>query len=160
MASTRRETRVQLEVGAERRRRRERRTLGREGERPRGPFGGLPVSEVVILLGLIALVAGFIDGGGPAVIAGIVLCALGVVEITAREHFAGYRSHTALLAAIPAIAVEAAVVLAFGEPRQRALLLLAAVPVFAVLFWWLRRRFLRARQARIARESVPRAPAG
>jgi hypothetical protein len=32
--------------------------------------------------------------------------------------------------------------------------------VFAVLFWWLRRRFLRARQARIARESVPRAPAG
>jgi len=48
-------------------------------------------------------------------------------------------------------------VLAFGEPKQRALLLLAVVPVFAILFWLLRRRFLTARQRRVARLARPRA---
>jgi hypothetical protein len=68
-----------------------------------------------------------------------------------------------LLSAIPAIALEAGVVAAFGEPHQRALLLAVALPVFAILFFVLRRRFASARQARIARSarpSVPRAGAG
>jgi hypothetical protein len=60
-----------------------------------------------------------------------------------------------LLAAIPAVAVEAAIVVVFGEPRQRVLLLLAVVPVFGVLFWMLRRRFAVARQARVARPPTP-----
>ncbi len=149
---------MRLEVDAERAQRRARRQPGREGERPESPFGGLPVSEIAILLGFIALVVGFIDGGGLAVIVGIIVCTLGVVEITAREHFSGYRSHAALLAAIPAIALEAGVVAAFGEPRQRVLLLAVAVPVFAVVFWLLRRRFLVARQARMARGPSPRVP--
>ncbi len=126
------------------------RVLGREGERPESPFGGLPISELAILVGLIASVIGFIQGGGPALIVGLIVCALGVIEVTAREHFSGYRSHTALLAAIPSVALEAGVVLAF-KPSQRAVLVLAVVPVFAGLFWWLRRRFLIARQARVAR---------
>lgn len=126
------------------------RVLGREGERPESPFGGLPISELAILVGLIASVIGFIQGGGPALVVGLIVCALGVIEVTAREHFSGYRSHTALLAAIPSVALEAGVVLAF-KPSQRAVLVLAVVPVFAGLFWWLRRRFLIARQARVAR---------
>jgi hypothetical protein len=150
--------RAEREVRAERERAQGRRQLGRVGERPPSPFGGLPVSELVILVGIIAAVVGFVDGGGAPLIAGLVLCALGVFEITAREHFAGYRSHTALLAALPAVALEAALVAAFGEPKQRALLLLAVVPVFAVLFWLLRRRFLAARQARVARPPAPKAP--
>ena len=141
---------------AERQRRRAGRQLGREGERPESPFGGLPISELAILLGFIALVVGFINGGGPALVVGLVVCALGVLEITAREHFSGYRSHTALLAAIPAVAIEAGLVLVFGEPHQRALLLVVAVPVFAILFWVLRRRFQVARQARVVRPPSPR----
>jgi hypothetical protein len=143
---------------ADRRRQRGQRQLGREGQRPEGPFGGLPVSEVAILLGIIGAVFGFINGGGPALVVGLVVCALGVCEITAREHFSGFRSHTALLAAIPAVALEATLVAIFGEPKPRALLLLVVVPVFALLFWLLRRRFLTARQARVARSargSVP-----
>lgn len=158
MPSTRREARVEREIADERLRRRGERQLGREGERPRGPFGGLPVSEGAILFGFIAVVVGFIRGGGATLIVGVVVCALGVVEITAREHFSGYRSHAALLAAIPAVAAEAAIVLAFGEPHQRLLLLVVVVPVFAILFWLLRRRFLTARQARIARPPIPRRP--
>jgi hypothetical protein len=149
--STRRETRADREARAERERKRGQRQLGREGERPESPFGGLPVSELAILVGIIAAVVGFLDGGGAPLVVGLILCALGVVEITAREHFSGYRSHTALLAALPAVALEVALVVALGEPKQRALLLLAVVPVFAVLFWLLRRKFLAARQARVAR---------
>ena len=138
---------------AERRRRRGRRQLGREGERPESPFGGLPVSEVAILAGMAGAVIGFLNGGGPALVVGLIVCALGVCEITAREHFSGYRSHTALLAGIPAVATEAGLVALFGEPTQRGLLLVVVVPVFSILFWLLRRRFLSARQARVARSA-------
>jgi hypothetical protein len=154
--STRRDARAERAVQLERERKRGQRQLGREGERPESPFGGLPVSELAILAGLIAAAVGFIRGGGPALFVGVGVCALGVIEITAREHFAGYRSHTALLAAIPAVAVEAGLVLTLGEPKQGGLLLLAVVPVFAVLFWLLRRKFLAARQARVARPRAPR----
>ena len=37
------------------------------------------------------------------------------------------------------------------KPSQRALLLLVVVPIFGGLFWLLRKRFLIARQARVAR---------
>ena len=150
MTSGRRDARVERQAQTKQEVRRGGRVLGREGERPEGPFGGLPISELGILLGLIAAVIGFIKGGGPALIVGLIVCALGVIEITAREHFSGYRSHTALLAAIPSVAVEVGIVLAF-KPSQRALLVLVVVPIFAGLFWWLRKRFLTARQARVAR---------
>ena len=39
-----------------------------------------------------------------ALAVGVVVCTLGVLEVTAREHFSGYRSHATLLAAIPAVA--------------------------------------------------------
>ena len=142
-----------LAAEAERRRRRSRRQLGREGTRPEGPFGGLPISELAILAGLIGAVIGFVDGGGPALVVGLIVCGLGVCEITAREHFSGYRSHTALLAGIPAVAAEVGLVAIFGEPRQRGVLLVVVVPVFAILFWVLRRRFIVARQARVARSA-------
>jgi hypothetical protein len=157
--STRREARAERVARAEQEHRRGKRQLGHEGERPPSPFGGLPISELAILVGGIALVVGLIQGGGPALVVGIIVCALGVVEVTAREHFSGYRSHTALLAAIPAIGLEAVLVAIFGEPSPRALLLVVVVPVFAVLFWLLRRKFLAARQARVARPVAPRTPA-
>ncbi|MGI8711883.1 MAG: hypothetical protein ACR2NR_01620 [Solirubrobacteraceae bacterium] len=151
VASTRREVRAQRVAQAANERQRARRQLGREGERPVGPFGGVPVSEVAILGGLVAAVIGFTGSGGLPLVAGLIICALGVCEITAREHFAGYHSHTALLAGIPAVAIEVLLVALFGEPKQRAWLLVVVVPVFGILFWLLRRRFMIARQARVAR---------
>jgi hypothetical protein len=142
-------------VLAAREQRRSQRQLGTEGERPPSPFGGLPISELAIFAGAVGLIVGLIQGGGPALIVGVIVCTLGVLEVTSREHFSGYRSHTMLLAAMPAVGVEIGLVAVIGEPRQRALLLLAVVPVYAVVFWLLRKRFLKARQARIAR---PRAP--
>jgi hypothetical protein len=148
--SDRREERDQRGAARERELRRAQRP-GTRGQRPEGPFGGLPVSEIAIFAGLIALVIGLIEGAQTPLVVGSIICALGVVEVTGREHFAGYRSHTVLLAAIPAIALEAGLVAVFGEPRPRALLLLVVVPVFGVLFLMLKRRFESARQARVAR---------
>lgn len=109
------------------------------------------MSELGILIGMIGLVIGFFRGGGPALIVGIVILGLSVLEFTAREHLSGYRSHTTLLAALPAAALAGVIAVLFGVPHQRALLIVFVVPVFAVLFWWLRRKFATARQARVAR---------
>jgi hypothetical protein len=125
--------------------------MGAYGERPPGRFGGLPVSEIAIFAGAVALVVGIINHGGPALIAGVVICLFGVVEVTTREHFSGYRSPTVLLAAIPAVAVEFLIALTVGPPAIRALLLVPVAAVFASCSWFLRKRFLVARQARLAR---------
>ena len=149
--SQRRERVAERRVTGTREQRQVNNSLKAYGDPPPSPFGGLPVSEVAILAGAIALIIGFLNHGGPALIAGVVVCALGVIEFTGREHFSGYRSHATLLAAVVVVALESAVVAVVGAPRQRFLLLLVIVPAWAVLFWLLRRRFAVARQARVAR---------
>jgi hypothetical protein len=153
--SQRREQRAEKVVVTDREQRRSKTTLGTRGERPQSPFGGLPVSEVAIFAGLVSLVVWLINGGTPELVVGSIVCAFGVLEVTGREHFSGYRSHTTLLAAVPAVALEAGLFAAGVRPAQRALLLLIVVPVFAGGFWWLRKRFQAARQARIARPPAP-----
>jgi type IV secretory pathway TrbD component len=157
VASTRREQRAAREAQA-RERRRAGRDLGRVGERPRGLFGAVPVSEVAILAGLVVAVVGLAEHGQVTIVIGLVICALGVVEVTGREHLSGYRSHTVLLAAVPTVILEAVVVAVFGDPSDRAWLLLVMVPVFALLFFVLRQRFRVARQARAARVARAAAP--
>lgn len=125
--------------------------LGAYGERPPGWFGGLPVSEFAIFAGAVVLIVGVIQHAGAALIGGVVLCLLGVTEVTAREHLSGYRSHTVLLAAIPAVVAEFAIVLTVGTPAVRVLLLVPVAAVFGACAWFLRRRFLAARQARLAK---------
>jgi hypothetical protein len=129
--------------------------LGTVGERPEGLFGGVPVSELAILAGGVAFVVGVTEGGGPPLYVGLIVLAMGVIEITAREHFSGYRSHTTLLAAIPTVALEAVLVLTVGAGGNHSLLLAVVVPVFALLFYLLRRRFQTARQTRVARPPAP-----
>jgi len=125
--------------------------LGTVGERPPGPFAGLPVSEIAIFAGLVGVVVGWIDGGGPALVVGAIVCGLGVTEVTAREHFSGFRSHTTLLAALPSAGVLAFYGLVIGAPQQRILLLAPVIPVFVLCFWLLRRSFESARHARVVR---------
>jgi hypothetical protein len=148
--SSRRQHRTQREVLARQERQRQPRGNPR-GERPPGPFGGVPVSEFAIFGGIIAAAVGYFDHGGPALAGGIILCALGVIEVTAREHFAGFRSHTILLAAIPTIAVEYLLVRVMPASWPRETAFLGDLIVFAALFWPLRSRYQRARQARVAR---------
>lgn len=130
--------------------------LGTVGERPPSPFGGIPVSELAIFAGLIAFVVGAIqylghDGVQPALYIGAAVIALGVIEFTAREHFSGFRSHTTLLAGIPAVAVGIAVIAVVGSRTTREFLVFVVLVVFVGLFYVLRRTFMAARQRRVAR---------
>ncbi len=125
--------------------------LGAVGERPPGPFGGVPVSELAILIGGVGLLLGVLDERGSALVVGAIVCALGVLEVTAREHFSGFRSHSALLAGFPALGALFAAAALLGAPGVRALLLIPALLVFGPCFWLLRRRFTAARHARLIR---------
>jgi len=77
-------------------------------ERPPAPWGSFPLVELAVLVGIVMLVIGLIVGGdrGALLIGiGLGLAGLGGLELAIREHFGGYRSHSALLAGVPAIAV-------------------------------------------------------
>jgi len=75
---------------------------------PPAPWGNLPLTEVSVAIGLVMLVAGFAIGGrtGTVVlVVGLVLGSLAGFEQALREHRGGYRSHSAVLAGVPAAAV-------------------------------------------------------
>jgi hypothetical protein len=154
-ALTRRQQREERERLAARESAMASRSLGTYGSRPRSIFHPVPVAEFAIFAGIIAVIVGLLHHGGPALKVGAIVCALGVLEFTAREHFSGFRSHTTLLAAVPAIVVEILLAKFVGVPTKRILLLAPVVPVFALSFWVLRRSFATARHARVARPSAP-----
>jgi hypothetical protein len=111
-------------------------------ERPPAPWGNFPLAELVILAGIIALVVGVVGGNETLIGVGVVLAGLGGLEVAVREHFAGYRSHTTLLAGFPAVVV--AVALFYVGDQIIAVCLAAGAVVFAVAFYLARRAFQRA----------------
>ena len=104
------------------------------------------------------LIVGLLEQRVPALVVGSIVCALGVLEVTVREHFSGFRSHASLLAAFPALAVMLGAAAAFGTPSNRLLLLIPVGPTFGLCFWLLRGRFQIARHARLARPPAPNEP--
>jgi hypothetical protein len=74
---------------------------------PPAPWGSFPLVELATLIALVMLIAGFFfvggERGGLMIIAGLVIGSLAGLELAVREHFAGYRSHTLLLAGVPAV---------------------------------------------------------
>jgi hypothetical protein len=83
-------------------------SYARGGARPPAPWGSFPLVEIVVLLSLVLLITGFLMKGTRGVTmlaAGITLGALAGLELSIREHFAGYRSHTTVLAGAPAVLV-------------------------------------------------------
>jgi uncharacterized membrane protein len=111
-------------------------------ERPPAPWGNFPLAELVILAGIVSLVVGFLGGNETLIGVGVALAGLGGLEVAVREHFAGYRSHTTLLAGFPAVAV--AVALFYLGDQIIAVCLGAGAVVFAVAFYLARRAFQRA----------------
>src|SRR5438270_10695449 len=84
-------------------------------EAPKPPWHPFPLVELCILGGLVLMVAGFLKGGnrgGLFAVCGIALVGVASLELTIREHFAGYRSHSSLLAA--ALGVGTMLVLGIG----------------------------------------------
>ncbi len=69
-------------------------------EPPKAPWGGFPLTQITVLAGLVLLVFGFFTGEITPLVMGLLLGSAGGLELSIREHFAGYRSHTTLLAAV------------------------------------------------------------
>jgi hypothetical protein len=97
---------------------------------PKAPWHPFPLVELSIFVGLVMVGFGF--AGDPAesrsrtlLVGGIALITIASLELAIREHFAGYRSHTSLLAASFAIAVGLG--LWFTPLPQEALLVVAIV---------------------------------
>jgi hypothetical protein len=115
-------------------------------ERPKAPWHPFPLVELSVLIGIACIVIGFFtrdDTVGRTVLAlGFALGALGGLDTSAREHFSGYRSHTLVLAAFPAVAI--AVVTAFAGVA-RIVIGPVMVFVFVVAFALLRGAWDRAR---------------
>jgi hypothetical protein len=77
-------------------------------ERPPSPWGSFPLVEITILIALVLLLAGFFMGstrGGMMILVGISLASLAALELSLREHFTGYRSHTSVLAGFVGVIV-------------------------------------------------------
>jgi hypothetical protein len=111
-------------------------------ERPPAPWGNFPLAELVILAGIIALIVGVVGQNETAIGAGVVLAGLGGLEVAVREHFAGYRSHTTLLAGAVFVVT---VGLAFYVANQILAVALGLGAVcFAIAFYLARRAFQRA----------------
>lgn len=114
-------------------------------ERPEAPWGSFPLAELVVLLAIVIGVIGVIiwgDRGRTMLAAGAALGSLAGLEISIREHFAGFRSHTTLLSGAAAAAAIVAVVLGVGAGGQLVSLAVGAT-VFGVSFWALREVFKR-----------------
>lgn len=116
----------------------------RREDAPPAPWAPFPLTELTILLSIVLLVWGFAFASGDrrAVLlgGGFVLVTLSAGELSFREHFAGYRSHSSLLAGLVAVVVAIPFYVA-GVPQS--VIPPIALVVGLVAFFLLRRAFVR-----------------
>ena len=74
--------------------------------------------------------------------AGLLIASLGGGELALREHLAGYRSHSTLLAGVATFVAVTALALGAG-PVRLWLLLIVGIGVFGATFYWMRELFRR-----------------
>ena len=96
-------------------------------------------------VGLVLMITGFAVAGtrGPTMVfAGLAIASLAGLELSLREHFAGYRSHTLLLSGAVGLAV--LILLAFAVPSLWLPVSMAiALVAFGAAAWALTRAFRR-----------------
>ncbi len=117
----------------------------RLNEAPKAPWAPIPLTEGTILLGLVVLLLGMAGGRSNRALLiafGLSLVTLATIELSLREHLAGYRSHSSLLAGVAALAVAVPLVLLVPGAAKAVVLILGAVVYFFV-FRLLRDQFRR-----------------
>lgn len=115
-------------------------------DRPPPLWGSFPLTELIILAGLVLLVWGFFSGpgrdGNARIAAGLAIAALAGLELALREHVTGFRSHTTMLAGVAALATVALLSVGAGL-NLLPVLLAGGVVAFAGSFYALRELFKR-----------------
>ena len=98
------------------------RGVDRIDARPKAPWHPFPLVELSVLIGIVCIAVGFFSRdsalGRTVLGLGFALAALGGLDTSAREHWAGFRSHTLVLAAFPAVVAAVLSALA-GVPQLR-----------------------------------------
>jgi hypothetical protein len=113
-------------------------------ERPAPPWGDFPLTEIVIFVGLILLIAGFFvppPQGFVMIAVGLALGSLAGLELSIREHFAAYRSHTLLLSAAVGVPVFGGLFVA--TKLSPAICAIAGLAAFGAAAWLLTSAFRR-----------------
>jgi ABC-type siderophore export system fused ATPase/permease subunit len=95
-----------------------------------------------VLAGIVMLVIGVVGSNPTDLGVGVVLAGLGGLEVAVREHFAGYRSHTTLLAGTVFVLVVGGLFYLAG--LILAVCLGVGAVAFATTFFLLRRVFQKA----------------
>lgn len=96
----------------------------------------------MILAGIVSLAIGVFGGSATAIGVGVALAGLGGLEVAIREHLAGYRSHTTLLAGAAFVLVTGLVF--YAANQILAVALAVGAVAFATTFFFARRAFQRA----------------
>jgi hypothetical protein len=117
-------------------------------DRPPAPWGKFPLVEIVVLIALVLLVGSFlVDSSrrGPMLLGGLALGSLAGLELSIREHFGGFRSHSALLAgAVAAAAITITYFITKGGGASVAFVpVVVGGIVFMAAFWLFRSAFAR-----------------
>lgn len=116
--------------------------MGSPDERPSAPWGNFPLAELVIFAGIVCLAIGVIGQHETLIGVGVALAGLGGMEVAIREHFAGFRSHTTLLAG--AVFVLTVGIVYYVANQILAVALAIGAVAFAIAFYLARRAFQRA----------------
>ena len=123
--------------------------------RPRPIWAPFPLTELGMAAGLAIFVAGLLGDGRRAtwlLSVAVVVLAVVVVELCLREHFAGFRSHTLLLAVLPVAILDGVLVVVFGDMLRGPFVVVIAFALAGALGWWLQTRF------RVAHERAKATP--
>jgi len=124
-----------------------------EEERPEAPWAPFPLVELLVLVGLGMIVAALFTDGRTStalLVLGLALGSLAGLELSIREHFGGYRSHTTLLAGAAGVAVIGILFYVVPDALPPAGRLIAGIAAGAVTAFLLARAF-RARSGRLVK---------
>jgi hypothetical protein len=118
------------------------RFIERADARPKPPWHPVPLVELSVLAGIALIVIGLLNHDGTrgriALVFGLALASLAGLDTAAREHFTGYRSHSTLLAGLPAVVTIVALAFAGAAP---VVMVAAGAVVFGAAFALLRSAF-------------------
>lgn len=109
---------------------------------PPAPWGSFPLMQLAVFAGLVLIVIGVVSSNPTQLLIGLGLGSLGGLELSLREHLAGYRSHTTLLAGV--CFVLSTGITYFALQLVLWVCLLVGAAVFGLALWYFRDRFQRA----------------